>query len=71
MISRREALFACGIFALSTSARTQESPASNDDELRKLSTTLDFICARKAQDYLIAMPDSIDQAKYVKIGGIE
>jgi pimeloyl-ACP methyl ester carboxylesterase len=71
MIDWREALFAFGVFALSTSACTQESPASNDDELRKLRTAFDFIRARKAKDYAIATPSGIDEAKYLKIGGIE
>jgi pimeloyl-ACP methyl ester carboxylesterase len=71
MVNRREALFALGVLALSSSARTQERPASNDDELRKLGEAFDFFRTRNAKDYAIATPNAIDEAKYLKIGGIE
>ena len=71
MLNRREALFAFSGLALSTSARTQGHPASNDDELRKLSAAFDFLRKRNATDYAITTPNRIEEAKYLKIGGIE
>jgi pimeloyl-ACP methyl ester carboxylesterase len=60
------------VVALSSPARTQERPPSNDgDELRKLGSTLDFIRTRNAPDYAISTPNGIDEASYLKIGGIE
>ena len=62
----------CVALTLSSRVRTQEPPApSNSDELRKLHTTFDFLRKRNAQDYAIATPNGIDEAKYLKIGGIE
>jgi pimeloyl-ACP methyl ester carboxylesterase len=58
--------------AASDSARTQERPSSNDaDGLRKLGSTLDFIRQRNAPDYAISTPNGIDEARYLKVGGIE
>src|SRR5215469_11826576 len=71
MVNRREALFAFGVFALSSPARTQESAASNDDYLHKLGAAFDFFRMRNAKDYAIATTSGIDEAKYLKIGGIE
>ena len=58
--------------APSSSAQTQERPLSSDaDEPRKLSSTLDFIRTRNAQDYAISAPNGIDEGKYLNVGGIE
>jgi pimeloyl-ACP methyl ester carboxylesterase len=58
--------------ALSSPSRTQERPPSNDsDELRKLGSTLDFVRTRNAPDYAISTPNGIDEARYLKVGGIE
>jgi pimeloyl-ACP methyl ester carboxylesterase len=57
--------------AMSTAVRTQERPASNAEELRKLDALFDFVRARNARDYVISGPDVIDEAKYLKVGGIE
>lgn len=65
-------LVAFGVaLALSSPVRTQQRPPSNGDQLRKLDTTLDFIRKRNAQDYAISTPNGIDEAKYLKVGGIE
>ena len=57
---------------LSGTARTQDRPAgSNSDELRELGSTLDFIRTRSAADYAISTPNGIDEARYLKVGGIE
>jgi pimeloyl-ACP methyl ester carboxylesterase len=71
MVNRREALFAFGVLALSRSTRTQERAGSNDDELQKLGAAFDFFRARNAKDYAIATTSGINEAKYLKIGGIE
>ena len=71
MVNRREVLFAFGALALSSSARRQEHAASNDDELHKLGEAFNFFRTRNARDYDIATPNAIDEAKYLKIGGIE
>ena len=64
MANRREALVALGVLALSGSARTQERPAANDDDVRKLSAAFEFFRSRNAKDYAIATPGGIDEAKY-------
>ncbi len=59
-------------FALSADARAQErSPANDAEELLKLGSTLDFVRTRSALDYAISTPNGIDEAKYLRIGGIE
>jgi pimeloyl-ACP methyl ester carboxylesterase len=57
--------------ALWKPVRTQERPSSNPDELRKLAAAFDFLRTRNAQDYAISTPNGIDEAKYLKVGGIE
>jgi pimeloyl-ACP methyl ester carboxylesterase len=71
MFSRREALFAMGAFALSHPVRAQERSASIDDELGKLNEAFDFFRTRNAKDYAIGATNGIEEAKYLKIGGIE
>jgi pimeloyl-ACP methyl ester carboxylesterase len=61
----------CLALSLSSPGRTQELPPSTGDELRKLDTTFDFLRKRNAQDYAITTPNGINEAKYLKIGGIE
>ena len=41
------------------------------DELGKFGATLDFIRERRTPDYRITAPQGIDEAKYLKVGGIE
>jgi pimeloyl-ACP methyl ester carboxylesterase len=58
--------------SLSGAVRAQERPSSNDaDELQKLSSTLDLIRSRNAQDYAISTPNGIDEANYLQVGGID
>ena len=65
-------LVACGLLlGLSSPARAQERPAATGEELKKLGAVLDFVRARNARDYAISTPDGIDEAKYLKVGGIE
>jgi len=71
MLSRRETLLAFGALALSSPARTQEREPSDSEELRKLDAVLDFLRKRNARDYAVSTRNGIDEAKYLKIGGIE
>ncbi len=71
MIDRREALLACSVLALSSAARGQDRPASNDEELHKLGAAFDFLRARSIKDYAVATPPGIDDANYLRIGGID
>jgi pimeloyl-ACP methyl ester carboxylesterase len=71
MLSRREALFAFGALALSCAGRTQARPGSTEDELRELSKWFDLIRRQNANNYAIATPNRIEEAQYLKIGGIE
>jgi pimeloyl-ACP methyl ester carboxylesterase len=72
MLNQSVALVACGLaLALASPARTQERPPSNGDELRKLDTAFEFFRERNARDYVISTPNGIDEAKYLKVGGIE
>jgi pimeloyl-ACP methyl ester carboxylesterase len=72
MRNRYVTFVACGLaLALSSPTGTQERPAPNDDELRKLGAAFDFVRTRKAQDYTISTPSGIDEAKYFQVGGIE
>ncbi len=60
------------VLALSGGAQAQERPPSNDaEELLKVGSTLDFLRARNASDYAISTPNGVDEARYLKIGGIE
>ena len=72
MLSRYVTLVAFGLaLAVSSPVRTQERPSSNADDLRKFDATLDFLRKRQAQDYAISTPNAIDEAKFLKVGGIE
>ncbi|HEX8817803.1 MAG TPA: alpha/beta hydrolase [Terriglobales bacterium] len=71
MLNRREALVAFGALALSSPAHTQEQPTPPHSDLQKLGEIFDFVRKRNAADYAIATPNGIDQAQYLKIGGIE
>jgi pimeloyl-ACP methyl ester carboxylesterase len=64
-------IFIVSMLALGVPARTQDRAPSNADELRKLDAVFEFIRARNAQDYAISTPNGIDEAKYLKVGGIE
>jgi pimeloyl-ACP methyl ester carboxylesterase len=41
------------------------------DEFQKLDAIMNFIRTRNTQEYAISGPDSIDEARYVEVGGIE
>jgi pimeloyl-ACP methyl ester carboxylesterase len=75
MMSFRFALAALVVILASAVVplRAQEIPAlrSDTDEIQKMEPVLKFIRARNARDYAITTPNGIDEANYVKIGGIE
>jgi pimeloyl-ACP methyl ester carboxylesterase len=68
-LTRRETLAAFGTFAVARQAAlpSQAAPA----ETAKFDTLREFIRARNARDYAISAPNGIDEAKYLRIGGIE
>jgi pimeloyl-ACP methyl ester carboxylesterase len=72
-LSRRDTLAAFG--ALGTFALVgppQATPAANADvDAAKFDKLREFVRARNARDYVISAPNSIDEAKYLRIGGIE
>ena len=51
----------------------QEAPSGRSEagEFQKLAPALKFLRTRNAQDYAVATPNGIDEANYVKIGGLE
>src|SRR2546430_2569366 len=57
-------VFICGAAVASLSA--QEA-----GEFQKLEPALKFLRARSARDYAVTTPNGIDEANYVKIGGLE
>jgi pimeloyl-ACP methyl ester carboxylesterase len=75
MPNRRETLIALGTAALASPIRSQNPPSSGSDadklETDKLAKVFEFIRARNTRDYALSTPDGIDEAKYLRIGGIE
>jgi pimeloyl-ACP methyl ester carboxylesterase len=72
MMNRYVALFVCTVgVAFSSTARTQQPAAADVDELVKLNTILGLVRSRNAGDYALVAPNGIDEAKFLKIGGIE
>src|SRR5690349_16944274 len=74
-LSRRETLAALGAFALAPQASplpplSPRSPTSAAD-IGKLEAAFDFVRARNARDYAISGARAIDEAKYLRVGGIE
>jgi pimeloyl-ACP methyl ester carboxylesterase len=48
-----------------------KQPSTTDSEYRKFDEMVSFLRARNAQQYAISSPKGIDEAQFVKIGGIE
>jgi pimeloyl-ACP methyl ester carboxylesterase len=63
-------VFLCGVHGL-CSGQEASSVASNVADFQKLEPALKFLRARNARTYAITGPNGIDEATYVKIGGIE
>jgi pimeloyl-ACP methyl ester carboxylesterase len=45
--------------------------ATGGADIEKLDSMMDFVRARNARDYAITSPNLVDEARYVRIGGIE
>ncbi len=63
----------CTCFAVIASLRAQQGPSVQLEaaEFQKLEPALKFLRTRNARDYAITTRNGIDEADYVKIGGIE
>jgi pimeloyl-ACP methyl ester carboxylesterase len=64
-------VFLCSAAVGSLSAQEAPSQRSDAAEFQKLEPVLKFLRARNARDYAVTNPNGIDEASYVKIGGIE
>jgi len=64
-------LFICGAATASLTAQEVSSARSEAGEFQRLEPALQFLRTRNARDYAVATPNGIDDATYVKIGGIE
>jgi pimeloyl-ACP methyl ester carboxylesterase len=75
MPSRRDTLIALGALgsaALASPVGAQEQSASpTKSEMEKLAAIFEFVRARNVRDYALSAADGIDEAKYLRIGGIE
>jgi pimeloyl-ACP methyl ester carboxylesterase len=64
-------VFICGAALVSLSAQEPSSGRSEAGEFQKLDPVLKFLRTRNARDYAVTTPNGIDEANYVKIGGLE
>ena len=64
-------VFICGAALASFSAQEAPSGRSEAGEFQKLDPVLKFLRTRNARDYAVTTPNGIDEANYVKIGGLE
>ena len=64
-------VFMCGAAAAALSAQEAHSGRSEAGEFQKLEPALKFLRARSARDYAVTTRNGIDEANYVKIGGLE
>jgi pimeloyl-ACP methyl ester carboxylesterase len=64
-------MFICGPTLALLSAQDTSSGRSESGEFQKLEPALKFLRSRNARDYAITSPNGIDEASYVKIGGLE
>jgi pimeloyl-ACP methyl ester carboxylesterase len=71
VISRRETLYGLGALLAVNAVRAQELPTATDDESQKFRKYFDFVRARNVKDYAISTRNRVEEAKYIKIGGIE
>ncbi len=64
-------VFLCG--GALTLLNAQDAPSGRTEaaEFQKLEPALKFLRARNARDYSVTTPNGIDEAAYVKIGGLE
>ncbi|HXM44508.1 MAG TPA: alpha/beta hydrolase [Bryobacteraceae bacterium] len=64
-------MFICGAAFASLSAQDPSSGRSEAREFRELGPALKLLRTRNARDYAVATSNGIDEANYVKIGGLE
>ncbi len=64
-------VFICGAALASLDAQEAPSGRSEAGEFQKLDPALKFLRTRNARDYAVTTPNGIDEANYVKIGGLE
>ena len=64
-------VFICGASLASLDEQEAPSGRSEAGEFQKLAPALTFLRARSGRDYAITTPNGIDEANYVKIGGLE
>src|SRR5438094_3263969 len=64
-------LVICGAGVASLTAQEVSSGRSEVGEFQRLEPALKFLRARGARDYAVTTPNGIDEANYVKIGGLE
>lgn len=74
---RRLSAFCFALLSLCAAAspvgaqQSTAQPPQIDAEFKKLDAVMTFLRNRNARDYAITTPGGIDEARYVKIGGIE
>jgi pimeloyl-ACP methyl ester carboxylesterase len=61
----------CSVAVGSLSAQEASLGRTEAVEFQKLEPALKFLRARNARDYAVTTPNGIDEANYVKIGGLE
>jgi pimeloyl-ACP methyl ester carboxylesterase len=64
-------VFICGAAVASLTAQEVSSGRSEAGEFQRLEPGLKFLRTRNARDYAVTTPNGIDEANYVKIGGLE
>ena len=70
--TQRAAVFLLLCTAAPASLNAQEAPSPSEAaDFRKLEPALKFLRSRNARDYAVTTPNGIDEASYVKIGGLD
>ncbi|MBI4480429.1 MAG: alpha/beta hydrolase [Acidobacteria bacterium] len=64
-------VYICGAALASLNAQEAPSGRSEAGEFQKLDPALKFLRTRNARDYAVTTPNGIDEANYVRIGGLE
>jgi hypothetical protein len=64
-------VFICCAAFTSSSAQKAPSGQSEASEFQNMDPVLKFLRTRNARDYAVTTPNGIDEANYVKIGGLE
>jgi pimeloyl-ACP methyl ester carboxylesterase len=64
-------VFICGAAVASLIAQEPSTGRSEAGEFQKLDPVVKFLRTRNARDYAVTTPNGIDEANYVKVGGLE